>query len=88
MLPCPSALVLLLTAISLGRVGFGLILVLAFSVGLAGVLIAVGLLFIKGGRLLGEIPQLSGWGRRLSAFSALVIFALGVLITIQAVARI
>ena len=35
-LPCPSALVVLLSAIALHRVGFGIVLILAFSLGLAG----------------------------------------------------
>jgi len=52
LIPCPSALVVLLGAIALGRTGFGLVLVLAFSVGLAGALTAVGLLFLHAGRLL------------------------------------
>src|SRR5450756_244174 len=49
LVPCPSALVLLLTAVSLGRVGLGLTLLVAFSAGLAVVLTAVGLavLFAK-----------------------------------------
>jgi len=90
LLPCPAALVLLLAAVSLGRVGFGMILVVVFSLGLAGVLISVGLLFIKGGRLLARIPQVSGLGlaRWLPAFSALVVFGVGILITIQAATRI
>ncbi len=88
LLPCPAALVLLLTAVSLGRVGFGMVLVTIFSLGLAGVLIIVGLLFIKGGRLLARIPQVSGLGPWLPAVSALVIFIMGVLITIQAAAQI
>ncbi len=46
LIPCPSALVLLLGAISLGQVGFGLLLVLAFSAGLALVLTAVGLALV------------------------------------------
>jgi ABC-type nickel/cobalt efflux system permease component RcnA len=41
--PCPSALVLLLTSVSLGRVGLGLTLLVAFSAGLAVVLTAIGL---------------------------------------------
>src|SRR4030095_8361433 len=49
-LPCPSALVVLLAAISLHRVGYGLLLVGAFSAGLAGVLTAVGLAFVYGSR--------------------------------------
>ena len=36
LLPCPTALVVLLGAISLHRVGYGLVLILAFSLGLAG----------------------------------------------------
>jgi len=43
LVPCPSALVLLLTSVSLGRVGLGLTLLVAFSAGLAVVLTAVGL---------------------------------------------
>jgi nickel/cobalt transporter (NicO) family protein len=46
MVPCPSALVLLLGAISLGRVEFGIVLVLLFSVGLAAVLTAIGLAMV------------------------------------------
>src|SRR5213078_4766498 len=46
LLPCPSALVVMLAAISLGRIGFGLVLIVAFSAGLAGVLGAIGLVFV------------------------------------------
>lgn len=42
LVPCPSALVLLLSSIALGRVGFGLLLLLSFSAGLAIVLMAIG----------------------------------------------
>ena len=43
LVPCPSALVLLLTSVAMGRVALGLTLLLAFSAGLAVVLTAVGL---------------------------------------------
>ena len=46
LLPCPSALVLMLSAINLNRVGYGLLLTLVFSFGLAATLTAVGLLFL------------------------------------------
>lgn len=52
MVPCPSALVVLLGAIALGRVGFGLLLVAVFSLGLAGALTAVGILFLYARRFL------------------------------------
>src|SRR3989442_981514 len=51
-LPCPSALVVLLAAISRQRVGYGLLLVIAFSLGLAGMLTAVGIAFIYAVRLI------------------------------------
>jgi nickel/cobalt transporter (NicO) family protein len=46
MVPCPSALVLLLGAISLGHLEFGIVLVVFFSLGLAGVLTAIGLAMV------------------------------------------
>jgi ABC-type nickel/cobalt efflux system permease component RcnA len=51
LLPCPSAMLLMLGAISLDRTGFGLLLVVAFSVGLAGAMTGVGLLALYGRRL-------------------------------------
>jgi ABC-type nickel/cobalt efflux system permease component RcnA len=88
LLPCPSALVLLLTAISLERAGFGILLVIAFSFGLAGVLTVVGLLFIKGSRLLHGIPGTNAVRRYAPAFSAFVIFIIGILITVNAFMKI
>ncbi len=46
MVPCPAALVVLLSALSLHRVGLGLFLIVAFSLGLAAVLIVTGLLMV------------------------------------------
>jgi len=45
----PSALVVLLSAIALHRVGYGLLLVVAFSIGLAATLTAIGLAFVYAG---------------------------------------
>ena len=85
LLPCPSALVLLLTAISLQRIGFGLVLVLAFSFGLAGVLTVVGLLFVKGKAALEGSPRVMAIGRILPMVSALVIALIGAGIVAKAV---
>ena len=69
LLPCPSALVVLLAAITLHRVAFGMLLVVAFSVGLALAITGVGLAavlakrafsrFDAGGRLVTLLPALS-----------------------------
>lgn len=55
LLPCPSAILIMLSAISLDRTGFGILLVVAFSAGLAGVLTGIGLLVLYGQRLLGRL---------------------------------
>ncbi len=86
-LPCPSALVLLLAAVSLNRIAFGIVLVLAFSLGLAGVLTAVGLLFVKGSRLVRRLPNFGLWSRVLPVGSALVILLLGIGLTIEAISQ-
>jgi ABC-type nickel/cobalt efflux system permease component RcnA len=52
LVPCESALVLLLGAIAVGRVGFGLLLLVAFSLGLALVLMAIGMIVLFAKNLL------------------------------------
>jgi nickel/cobalt exporter len=50
--PCPAALVVLLSAFSLHRIGFGLFLITAFSFGLAAVLVTVGLMMVYAKRVM------------------------------------
>ncbi|MDK3257756.1 hypothetical protein [Blastococcus capsensis] len=45
-LPSPSALIVLLASVSLGRTVFGVVLVLAYGLGMAVTLTAVGLLMV------------------------------------------
>jgi ABC-type nickel/cobalt efflux system permease component RcnA len=47
LVPSPSALVVLLGAVALGRTWFGVLLVLAYGIGMAGMLTAAGLLLVK-----------------------------------------
>ena len=84
LIPCPSALVLLLAAISLQRIGFGLLLVVAFSLGLASILTVVGLLFVKGKRVLDSAPRMMALGRILPALSSLLIVIIGAGILLRA----
>ena len=88
LLPCPSALVVLLGAIALNRIGFGLILVLAFSLGLAGTLTAIGMLFIYAGQLFERFPMRGRIIGVLPVFSALFISLIGVGIVVKALAEI
>jgi ABC-type nickel/cobalt efflux system permease component RcnA len=87
LLPCPSALVVLLSAIALHRVGYGMVLVLAFSLGLACTLTGIGLAFVFAGRLLKERTKSITGGkaaRLLPALSALVITCVGAAICYEA----
>lgn len=81
LLPCPSALVLMLSAINLGRIGYGLILTTAFSFGLAATLTAVGLIFLYGGRVFsGSRLAENRIIKAVPVFSAFVITFLGAVI--------
>ena len=88
LLPCPSALVLLLGAIALDRVGYGLVLVLAFSLGLAGLLSIIGLLVLYARRWVERLPLDGRFAAAVPALSALVIVGLGIMLTVQALPKI
>jgi nickel/cobalt exporter len=83
-LPCPSALMLLLTAVALERIAFGLILLLAFSFGLGAVLTFTGWLFLKAGRVIDRFSSAKTL-KGLPVLSAGVIMVLGLAISIRAV---
>jgi nickel/cobalt exporter len=82
--PCPAALVVLLSAVAVHRTGFGLFLIIAFSIGLAAVLIAMGLVAVYAGRMMSrlplEAPLIQRW---LPMGSALMITALGCAIAVR-----
>src|SRR5271165_480768 len=82
--PCPAALVVLLSALALHRLLFGLFLILSFSVGLAIVLIAMGMVAVYAGRLMAHVgtdgPLIQRW---LPLASALMITVLGTVITVR-----
>ncbi len=83
--PCPAALVVLLGALSIHRLGFGLFLIVAFSFGLAAVLITIGLLMVYAARLMArfrtEGPLITRW---LPLTSSAVIALVGMTIAVQA----
>ena len=84
LLPCPTALVVLLAAISLHRIGYGLLLILAFSLGLAGAMTAVGLAAVSARRFLRKKSLEGRLVRALPAASAALILALGLAMTTRA----
>ena len=85
LLPCPSALVVLLGAIALHRVAFGLALIVAFSVGLAATITAIGLAAVLARRAFSRANFDGPVVRALPAVSAVVILAVGLVITVRAI---
>jgi ABC-type nickel/cobalt efflux system permease component RcnA len=90
LIPCPSALLVLLGSVALGRVGFGLALVVAFSLGLAATLTGLGMLFLYAGRVFerrvgagGRLQTLLRYAPALGSFAltlagiAIIVRALG-----------
>jgi ABC-type nickel/cobalt efflux system permease component RcnA len=85
LLPCPSALVVLLAAISLHRVAFGMLLIVAFSLGLALTITGIGLIAVFAKRAFGRMSLTGGVMRFLPAVSALVIVLAGIVMTARAI---
>jgi len=88
LLPCPSALVVLLAAISLHRVAFGLVLILAFSAGLALSITGIGLVAVFARNVFRRVSFDGPLVRLLPAASALVILAAGLAMTVHAVPKV
>jgi ABC-type nickel/cobalt efflux system permease component RcnA len=85
LLPCPSALVVMLGAIALERVLLGLVLIVAFSMGLAATLTGVGVAVVHAGKALARLPVPGRLATAIPALSAALIVVVGVALTAQAV---
>ena len=83
--PCPAALVVLLSAVSMQRIGFGLLLIVAFSVGLATVLITIGLLMVSARQFMSRFQVNSRLTTRwLPLTSSAFILVFGIALAVQA----
>jgi nickel/cobalt transporter (NicO) family protein len=84
LVPCESALVLLLSMIALGRVALGLLLLVSFSAGLAVVLTAIGIVVLYAKKLIPESRRSARGGafRWLPVVSAAVVVMVGLLMTV------
>ncbi len=84
LLPCPSALVVLLSAIAVHRIGFGFALIAAFSLGLAATITGIGLVAVLARRTFSRVSLEGRAVRALPALSAVVILGVGVALTLKA----
>ena len=85
LIPCPSALVVLLGAIAQHRIALGLVLIVAFSAGLAATLTGLGIAVVHAGRLLTRLPVPPRIVAAVPAVSAALIVVVGLALTAQAV---
>lgn len=86
--PCPAALVVLLSAVALQRIGFGLLLIVAFSAGLAAVLIAIGILMVYARQFMARFQSEGQWTTRwLPITSSAFIMLAGIALTWQALQK-
>ena len=88
LLPCPSALVVLLAAILLHRVAFGMLLIVAFSAGLALSITGIGLVAVYAKQIFKRASFEGRLVRLLPAASALVILAAGLAMTMRALPKV
>ena len=86
LLPCPSALVVMLGAIALHRTLFGIVLVVAFSTGLAFTLTSVGLLVLYARRFLDRVPSSGRIVQLMPIASAAIVTGLGAYLTLRGLA--
>lgn len=84
LVPCPSAMVLLLACIAMGRTALGLALVVAFSAGLAATLTAIGLAFLYARTRIPAGATAPRWTRVVPVMSAAAITVLGAVLCASA----
>ena len=87
-IPCPSALVVLLGAIAQGEIALGMVLIVAFSLGLAATLTFLGLAVVYAGKAVGRLPIPGRLTAALPTVSAVLIVGVGLVLTAQAVPQV
>ncbi|MHB8125684.1 MAG: nickel/cobalt transporter [Desulfitobacteriaceae bacterium] len=87
LVPCPSALAILLAAVSADKIPLGLGLIAAFSIGSAITMVTIGLLVIRAGN---SIKKFEKWNvmNRLTLVSSFIILFLGGTIILQSASHI
>jgi len=77
MVPCPDAIAILVVAVALGRIPLGMLFIVAFSLGLALVLIGIGVAMVQGMRFIKRNELMNRFSLYTPVLSAVVVFGLG-----------
>jgi nickel/cobalt exporter len=82
--PSTSALIILLATVTSGRAAYGLVLVIAFGIGMAAVLSGIGLALVYARGIVERVPRRRSLDRLTAALpvlTAVVVFGVGVILT-------
>ncbi len=82
--PCVDALIGLLFAISINKLTWGVVILCAFSLGLAAVLVAIGILMVMAKPFIERFTGEGIWLKRLPIISATVVIVLGAVLVFKA----
>jgi nickel/cobalt exporter len=85
--PCPAALVVLLAAVALNQVAYGIFVIVAFSFGLAATLTGLGIAVVRGASWLQSRPQFERFVTYGPLLSAIVISTIGAVMVGQGFAQ-
>ncbi len=85
LVPCPDAIAILLVAVALNRLTLGLSMIVSFSLGLAAVLIAIGLAMVQSRQLLARFGRVERHAPTIALLSAAIVLGLGLGLTWNAV---
>jgi nickel/cobalt exporter len=87
LVPCPDAIAILLVAVAINRLVLGLSMVVAFSLGLAAILIAIGIALVQSRHLVERFEGFNRLAPALPLVSAVIVLGLGILLTANALTR-
>lgn len=88
LVPCPEAMVVLMLSITLRKLAFGLALLVSFSLGLAAVLMAIGVAMVMAGPAIQKFTGENRWVKMLPVGSAVIVTILGIGLVVQAARQI
>ena len=87
LVPCPDAIAILLVAIAINRILLGLTLIISFSLGLAVVLIVIGLFMVNSSRLFTRMDAFNKFAPVMPIVSAAIVLTLGIGLTYGAISK-
>ena len=87
LVPCPDAIAILLIAVTINKIAFGLGLIVSFSLGLAVVLIIIGMVMVQSKAIFARLQWFNKASSIVPVISALVVLSLGMILSVNAVKK-